>query len=67
MSDPGPMRPADVLFPERRVAILADRCVSCDADVSQNILPPGYDDEYLISGLCVQCQDGVFTPDESEA
>ena len=59
MTDPGPMRPVDALFPERRKAITADKCVSCGGDATQ------FKDElsakeYRISGLCQRCQDEVF-------
>lgn len=61
MTDPGPIRPADALYPERREAILADRCVSCRAPSPltsfRDLLSRK---EFAISGLCQACQDQVF-------
>lgn len=60
MANPGPPRPADIFFPERRVAILADKCVSCAADVTVALMPAEDASEYVISGLCTPCQEVVF-------
>jgi hypothetical protein len=63
MANPGPKRPADLLFPGRRDSIIADICTGCGrAAVS-------FDDalsekEYTISGLCQQCQDKWFGKEE---
>jgi len=61
MADPGPWRPADVLFPERRECIQHDLCVTCrnDAHRAEFETDLGYR-EYLISGLCEECQKGAF-------
>jgi len=59
MADPGPLRPADAIFPERRKAILADKCVFCDNEASQ-FRDEQSKKEYRISGLCQKCQDETF-------
>lgn len=65
MADPGSFRPADSLFPNRRVAIHADICAICSNAASEF-----KDDlsrrEYRISGLCQACQDSVFGSDDGE-
>lgn len=62
MTDPGPPRPADLLFPQRRQSIIDDTCIAC------GLLVESFDDElsareYTISGLCQACQDSVFGKD----
>ena len=63
MADPGPKRPVDSLFPSRREAILADKCIppplGCGEDAKE-FRDPRSQKEYLISGLCQKCQDKVF-------
>lgn len=59
MANPGPLRPADMLFPERREAIYRNKCVHCDKPAVE------FKDtvsitEYTISGLCQSCQDRTF-------
>lgn len=65
MADPGPLRPVDALFPERREAILADRCAGCGAG-SLSFRDGLSRREYLISGLCQACQDNTFRPAATE-
>lgn len=50
--------PVDILVPERQAAIRSKKCVSCDKTID------GFKDqisvdEYLISGLCQDCQNDV--------
>lgn len=69
--DPGPVRPADKLFPERRHAILANRCMpshlgGCGGAVDPFSFRKGASlREYLISGYCQACQDRIFEETES--
>lgn len=66
MANPGPRRPADALFPNRRPAIHAGICVLCGNPATQF-----RDDlsrrEYEISGLCQKDQDLVFREDNDLA
>lgn len=59
MVDPGPMRPADAVFPERRKALKANKCVFCGKDVVSLRDEKSFR-EYKISGLCQKCQDETF-------
>ncbi len=60
MADPGPFRPIDMLDGgRRRNAIIGNHCSECGGfalsfsdEVSQT--------EYLISGMCQNCQDLTF-------
>ncbi len=56
--DPEPQRPADLLYPERREAILADLCVACEKPA--RFYDAVSEREYKISGLCQNCQETVF-------
>lgn len=56
-------RPADMIFPGRREAIQGHTCMICKGKVE------GFKDElsqkeYLISGLCQECQDKIFKEPE---
>ena len=65
--DPGPPRPADRIYPERRQAILHARCISCRDQLTLE----SFEDqlslrEYQISGLCQNCQDAIFSQEVSD-
>ena len=61
MTDPGPIRPADMLFPQRRAAILNDTCVTCGGGVDVHAFESDCEArEYRISGLCGDCQRELF-------
>ena len=62
MSNPGPLRPADLLFPGRREAIAADRCASC-FEPSGDFRNELSRKEFRISGFCQVCQDKTFGED----
>jgi len=53
------LRPADMLFPDRIEKMKSHICVTCGAKVNgfKNSISQK---EYLISGMCQECQDGVF-------
>lgn len=65
MADPGPMRPVDAIYPARREAILADRCVpwpeGCGGPATE-FREERSAREYLISGRCQRCQDSIWPP-----
>lgn len=63
MANPGPRRPADDLFPNRRVAIIADLCVVCSLD-AVDFKDDVSRREYGISGMCQRCQDEFFAEPE---
>lgn len=66
MADPGPIRPADTMYPGRRDAIEGDRCVFareglCKGDgTAESFRDLLSRKEYSISGLCQACQDDIF-------
>jgi hypothetical protein len=59
MADPGPMRPADMVFQLRRPSIQHDKCVFCGGD-AKDFKDELSAKEYRISGLCQKCQDETF-------
>ena len=60
MANPGPKRPADMIWPDRRSIIRSDKCISCgsEAITFRDALSVR---EYGISGMCQTCQDQVFS------
>lgn len=60
MANPGPHRPADALFPNRRIAIHADICVLCN-EAAVDFTDDLSRKEYGISGMCQDCQDEFFS------
>ncbi len=57
-------RPVDLLFPQRRKALRAGKCVSCE----QAVYHEDFEDllskkEYSLSALCMQCQKATFAKD----
>ena len=59
MADPGPIRPADAVFPERRTSIQSDKCASCGKPAT-HFRDAASKKEYRISGFCQACQDATF-------
>jgi hypothetical protein len=64
-----PFRPVDLLFPGRREAISARKCI--EAPLGCGGAAISFDDEisereYEISGLCQKCQKLVFDEDAGE-
>jgi hypothetical protein len=63
------MRPADLLLPDRPVALKERRCIQPPIGCGKPIQK--FDDqlsekEYGISGLCEECQNEVFGSSDSE-
>jgi uncharacterized CHY-type Zn-finger protein len=73
MADPGPIRPADALYPNRRTDIHANKCVfarhpfenGCKGDGTATSFRDTLSrKEYGISGMCQACQDDIFGTEE---
>lgn len=58
-----PKRPVDLIQPGRREAIAAHRCcpppIGCGGQ-AMSFKDEVSEDEYVISGLCQECQDDLF-------
>ena len=59
-------RPADILFPDRILKMKARVCMTCSGKVE------GFDSElsqkeFLISGMCQKCHDGIFGASEEDS
>lgn len=65
MADPGPFRPADLLFPDRRNSIENNICDFCKRP-AESFRDGISKKEYSISGLCQHCQDSVFDQEPFE-
>ena len=62
------MRPADSLFPDRRVALAEGRCtkppMGCGKPVNKEQMDSLTEKEYNISALCTSCQITIFGYDD---
>lgn len=62
-------RPIDILNPDRKPAIVEQRCTRQPFGCGKTFLYSDLKtqlsrDEYNISGLCQPCQDSAFAPEE---
>jgi len=54
-------KPAFQVFPRRFDRVIKDVCVTCDNKITDNSFKDEISiKEYSISGMCQECQDGVF-------
>jgi len=62
-----PLRPVDAVFPERRDALSRAVCTSCKRnDGYLDFVDRRSVDEYLLSGMCQDCQDSFFGNEDAD-
>ena len=65
MDKPNLNKPFFKMFPEAGVAIAMSRCPICDCAITQaSFRSELHAREYAISGMCGDCQDNFFGPEE---
>jgi len=64
LTRPDITKPAFIILPDSRKAVLEDKCPTCRGDIKEvDFRDELSKKEYSISGMCQKCQDKVFRPD----